>query len=132
MGVRLPRGIDHALLVRRQDLAEGSALRCGGGVRHIGGQARTVAVGTLPANAFGLHDMHGNVQEWVNDWYDEYYYFDAPPDDPPGPLTGTMKVVRGGCFTMFGSDCRSAARRQHSPTGASNTVGFRVVLEVGR
>jgi len=97
-----------------------------------GGQARTVPVGTLPANAFGLHDMHGNVQEWVSDWYDEYYYFDSPSDDPPGPETGTLKVVRGGCFTMFGSDCRSAARRGHSPTGPSNTVGFRVVLEVGR
>ncbi len=97
-----------------------------------GGQARTVAVGTLPANAFGLHDMHGNVQEWVNDWYDEYYYFDSPPDDPAGPLHGTMRVVRGGCFTMFGNDCRSAARRPHSPASASNTVGFRVVLEITR
>ncbi len=97
-----------------------------------GGQARTVAVGTLPANAFGLHDMHGNVQEWTHDWYDEYYYYDTPTDDPPGPLKGTMKVVRGGCFTLFGNDCRSAARRPHAPTSASNTVGFRVVLEVGR
>ena len=97
-----------------------------------GGQARTVAVGTLPANAFGLHDMHGNVQEWVNDWYDEYYYFDTPVEDPPGPLHGTMKVVRGGCFTMFGNDCRSAARRPHPPASASNTVGFRVLLEITR
>ena len=97
-----------------------------------GGQARTVAVGTLPSNAFGLHDLHGNVQEWVNDWYDEYYYFDTPTDDPPGPLTGTMRVVRGGCFTMFGNDCRSAARRNHAPNSASNTVGFRVVLEINR
>lgn len=97
-----------------------------------GGQARTVAVGTLPANAFGLHDMHGNVQEWVNDWYDEYYYFDTPTDDPPGPAHGTMRVVRGGCYAMFGNDCRSAARRSHSPSSPSNTVGFRIVLEIGR
>ena len=97
-----------------------------------GGQARTVDVGTLPENPFGLHDMHGNVQEWVNDWYDEYYYFDSPAEDPPGPAHGTMKVVRGGCFTTFGNDCRSAARRGHAPNSASNTVGFRVVLEISR
>ncbi len=97
-----------------------------------GGQARTVDVGTLPENPFGLHDMHGNVQEWVSDWYDEYYYFDSPAEDPPGPAHGTMKVVRGGCFTTFGNDCRSAARRGHAPNSASNTVGFRVVLEINR
>jgi formylglycine-generating enzyme required for sulfatase activity len=91
---------------------------------------RTEAVGKHRANGFGLLDLHGNVQEWVNDWYDEYYYFDSPADDPPGPVRGTLKVVRGGCFTAFANDCRSAARRGHAPTSATNTIGFRVVLMV--
>jgi formylglycine-generating enzyme required for sulfatase activity len=94
------------------------------------GHTRTEAVGKHRANGFGLLDMHGNVQEWVNDWYDEYYYFDSPADDPPGPARGTLKVVRGGCFTAFANDCRSAARRGHAPTSPSNTTGFRVVLMV--
>jgi formylglycine-generating enzyme required for sulfatase activity len=95
-----------------------------------GGQGRTEPVGKHRANTFGLYDMHGNVQEWVNDWYEEYYYFDSPTDDPLGPDRGTLRVVRGGCWTAFGNDCRSAARRGHTPSSPTNTIGFRVVLAV--
>ena len=91
----------------------------------------TCPVGQFPGNAYGLHDMHGNVQEWVNDWFDEYYYFDSAADDPPGPKAGQMRVVRGGCYGMSSLDCRSAARRGHDPNSASETIGFRVVMEVG-
>lgn len=96
-----------------------------------GGSGHTAPVGKAEPNAFGLFDMHGNVQEWVSDWYDEYYYHDSPPDDPTGPEHGTLKVVRGGCWTAFAADCRSAARRGHPPDSPTNTIGFRVVLVVG-
>jgi formylglycine-generating enzyme required for sulfatase activity len=91
----------------------------------------TGPVALFLANAFGLHDMHGNVQEWVNDWFDEYYYFESPDQDPPGPKTGQLRSVRGGCYGMLPIDCRSAARRGHAPDSASETIGFRVVMEVG-
>ena len=91
----------------------------------------TCPVAQFPGNAFGLHDMHGNVQEWVNDWFDEYYYFDSPPADPQGPKGGQLRVVRGGCYGMLPIDCRSAARRGHAPDSASETIGFRVVMDVG-
>jgi formylglycine-generating enzyme required for sulfatase activity len=95
-----------------------------------GGSGKTAPVGTLPANPWGLHDMHGNVQEWVQDWYDEYYYHDSPNQDPHGPDRGTVRVTRGGCWVMFGSDCRSATRRPHAPDSPSNAIGFRVLLIV--
>jgi formylglycine-generating enzyme required for sulfatase activity len=91
----------------------------------------TGPVAQFPANAFGLHDFHGNVQEWVNDWFDEYYYFDSPAEDPPGPKRGQMRVVRGGCWALPAIECRSAARRGHAPDSPSETIGFRVVMEVG-
>jgi len=91
----------------------------------------TSAVALFPANAYGLHDMHGNVQEWVNDWFDEYYYFESPKDDPQGPKHGHLRVVRGGCYGMLPIDLRSAARRGHAPESASETIGFRVVMDVG-
>ena len=75
--------------------------------------------------------MHGNVQEWVNDWYDEYYYFESLAADPQGPSRGTTKVVRGGCWAMFGTDCRSGARRAHSPDKGTETIGFRIIMVVG-
>lgn len=91
----------------------------------------TCPVAQFLGNPFGLHDMHGNVQEWVNDWFDEYYYFESPPNDPPGPKAGQLRVVRGGCYGMLPIDCRSAARRGHASDSASETIGFRVVMEVG-
>ncbi len=96
-----------------------------------GGKGHTAPVGQYPPNPYGLYDMHGNVQEWVSDWYDDYYYNESPPTDPQGPDRGSLKVVRGGCFAMIGSDCRCAARRPHDPNSFTETVGFRVVLAVG-
>jgi formylglycine-generating enzyme required for sulfatase activity len=95
-----------------------------------GGAAKTAPVGSYPANAWGLYDMHGNVLEWVQDWYDEYYYFESGKTDPQGPDRGHLKVVRGGCFAAIATDCRSAARRPHAPDSPSNTIGFRAVLLV--
>jgi formylglycine-generating enzyme required for sulfatase activity len=92
--------------------------------------SKTAPVGLLHPNAWGLYDMHGNVQEWVQDWYDEYYYQDCPRIDPPGPKHGTVKIARGGCWVMSATDCRSAARRPHAPDSPSNGIGFRVVLNV--
>ncbi len=89
------------------------------------------AVGGKAANPWGLCDMHGNVQEWVMDWYDEYFYADSPPDDPIGPPRGMMKIARGGAWNMPAPDCRSAARRAYPPDTRSDCIGFRVVLVSG-
>jgi formylglycine-generating enzyme required for sulfatase activity len=94
------------------------------------GGKSTAPVGTTTPNPFGLTDMHGNVQEWVNDWYDEYYYFESPSVDPSGPGRGVLKVARGGCYSMLPSDCRSAARRPYPPDTRSDMIGFRVVMVV--
>jgi formylglycine-generating enzyme required for sulfatase activity len=105
------------------------AVFAGSGGRYA--QKSTAPVGQLAANPWGLHDMHGNVQEWVHDFFEEYYYFESPPADPQGPKHGMLRTVRGGCWGMLPSDCRSAARRGHAPDSPSDTIGFRVVMVVG-
>lgn len=52
-------------------------------------------VGLKQANGYGLYDMLGNLWEWVNDWYDEDYYQNSPPQDPTGPSSGEKRVLRG-------------------------------------
>jgi formylglycine-generating enzyme required for sulfatase activity len=89
---------------------------------------KTERVGGHPPNAWGLYDMHGNVLEWCHDWWAEDYYTRSTAEDPLGPADGIQRVVRGGSFSQFAADCRSAARLGRAPASRLNTVGFRVAL----
>jgi formylglycine-generating enzyme required for sulfatase activity len=90
---------------------------------------RTSPVGSYPPNALGLYDLHGNVWEWCLDWYGEQYYQESPAEDPSGPATGDRRVVRGGCWSSPGGNCRTAYRGKLEPGDHLYRVGFRVVLE---
>jgi len=90
-------------------------------------RGRTLRVGSLPANAWGLYDMHGNVSEWCADWYDEYH--SLPASDPLGPDKSdppNQRDVRGGSWRSYPGACRSACRLRGSFNAKSNNVGFRV------
>jgi formylglycine-generating enzyme required for sulfatase activity len=91
---------------------------------------RTTTVGSYGPNAFGLYDMHGNVWEWCADWYDENYYQTGPQRDPPGPPSGTHRVLRGGSWVNKERDCRTANRYWYAPVIRNNNIGFRVVVIV--
>lgn len=84
-------------------------------------------VDTFPPNKFGLHDMHGNVWEWCNDWYKEKYYEKAPDTNPVGPDTGAMRVLRGGSWFRYAGHIRSATRYKNRQTGQFADTGFRLV-----
>ncbi|MBN1294774.1 MAG: formylglycine-generating enzyme family protein [Candidatus Latescibacteria bacterium] len=77
-------------------------------------------------NVWGLYDMHGNVEELCNDWYDSEYYSTSPADNPYGPEDGSYRVVRGGCAFKVASQCRSTYRDSYDWSLAYVT-GFRVV-----
>jgi formylglycine-generating enzyme required for sulfatase activity len=88
---------------------------------------QTRPVGLKAANGFGLHDMSGNVAEWVNDWYSATYYASSPAANPPGPASGTNRVLRGGFWFFYGfNQLRSSARAIALPTDSSSFWGFRV------
>jgi formylglycine-generating enzyme required for sulfatase activity/serine/threonine protein kinase len=92
---------------------------------------RTTAVGSYPANDFGLYDMHGNVWEWCADWYTTDYYKQTPRKDPQGPQTGARRVLRGGSWYSEAGGCRAAIRYDYDPDRSTYNVGFRVVCVVG-
>ena len=94
---------------------------------------RATPVGSYPANAWGLCDLHGNLFEWCRDWY----HIKLPGGDDPD-LTATKgainrdgtysRVRRGGAFTDEGKYLRSALRLRYEPERRSDHIGFRVAL----
>ena len=94
---------------------------------HDDGHEDTAPVGSYKPNAWGFHDMHGNVWEWCRDWYDSDYYEQASAKrDPLGPASGSARVLRGGSWSHTGASLRSAERYGHTPGSRYNTLGFRV------
>ncbi len=85
-------------------------------------------VGTKLPNAFGLFDMHGNLKEWCEDWYDESWYEKSPLNDPTGSSESSYRnVIRGGSWT-HATFCRSAYRSHSTTPGFGySDLGFRVV-----
>ena len=79
-----------------------------------------------PANAWGLFDMHGNVEEWCLDWYGPYEVAEAV--DPVGRVDGDFRVTRGGSHSIFNRLLRSANRSGRLAATANDMIGFRVVL----
>jgi formylglycine-generating enzyme required for sulfatase activity len=83
-------------------------------------------VGSYPANTFGLYDMHGSLLEWCNDWWGAY---GGAVTNPVAPEAGVIRVIRGGSWGTFASDCRSAVRGDYGagPSHVGSGFGLRPV-----
>jgi sulfatase modifying factor 1 len=95
---------------------------------------RVARVGSYPPNAWGIHDMHGNVFEWCRDWYHATLPGGADPDLSSARSTATRnsdgtvsRVRRGGCWADEGWACRSACRLRFEPERRADHIGLRVI-----
>ena len=93
---------------------------------------QTTAVGIYPANAWGFHDLHGNVWEWCSDWYgSDLYAYDrsGKVSDPLGAPPGPGRVFRGGSWSNVGRSLRSANRNKGERNYRIKYLGFRLSLQ---
>jgi formylglycine-generating enzyme required for sulfatase activity len=86
---------------------------------------KTHPVGQLQPNAWGLYDMHGNVWEWVEDWYGDYP--GGTVTDPGGASSGSYRVYRGGGWRLVARGCQSAVRSNASPGDRYGHLGVRLL-----
>ena len=73
--------------------------------------------------------MHGNVYEWCADYYEANYYAKSPKTDPPGPLKGTERVIRGGAYNESSQNTRCACRTGKDPMKTQANLGFRIACD---
>lgn len=85
-------------------------------------------VGSFSAgkSLYGVHDMAGNLWEWVNDKYQSDYYSVSPSSNPPGPDTGSDRVFRGGSWDNGDPSCRTTNRNKLFPSASTHNIGFRL------
>ena len=91
----------------------------------------TSPVGSYAPNAWGLHDMHGNVWEWCEDRYDRDFYTREEAKVDPCCASGSIRVMRGGSWRSYADYCRSARRYYKYPSDNYNSSGFRLCCSAG-
>ncbi len=89
----------------------------------------TSPVASFPPNRVNLYDMAGNASQWCADWFSPTYYAKSPEKDPPGPESGTLKIVRGGSWKSPARFLRTSYRGSRAPDERGLTSGFRCVLK---
>jgi len=92
-------------------------------------KSRIQPVGLKKPNGLGLHDMSGNVKEWVNDLYGDRYYMNSPKRNPAGPAEGDSRVLRGGSWDNKEEVVSVTGRECGGPSSTFNDYGFRLVLQ---
>ncbi len=97
------------------------------------GFAGTAPVRAFPPNGFGLHNVSGNVWEWVNDWFSPSWHLNGPRVNPRGPESGESRIIRGGSFLCQASYCnryRVSARTANTPDSSTCHTGFRLAKDI--
>ena len=117
-------GDDPAQLYRFGNYCDRSCERAWRDTTQLDGYFHTAPIGSFEPNAWGIYDMHGNIWEWCWDWWAP---FEASTlVDPHGPLAGTHKAERGGCWEVGPEMCRQAYRHYVEPDQKRSYLGFRI------